>query len=94
MKHVKTFNELFESEEESTTVSIGPPRGRVIVEGTDVEKHKDKILAAIKEADPTSKADFYPVTGKIVGTMTTIYLRDLSVALRKIDGNLKAFIKK
>ena len=68
--------------------------GRVIVTGESVEKLKDKILAAIKEADPTSKAEFYPATGKIVGAMITSNLSDLSRALRKIDANLKAEIKR
>ncbi len=58
-----------------------------------VEKHKEKILAAVKSADPTSKAEFYPATGKIVGVMNSYNLRDLSVALRRIDANLKAVLK-
>lgn len=79
--------------EQTSIGNIGPKRGRVVVAGETLEKFKDKVLAAIKEADPTSKAEFYPATGKIVGIMNTNNLRDLSVALRKVDSNLKAIIK-
>jgi hypothetical protein len=84
---LKTYSAFFEN-------NAFTKEGRVIVTGENVEKLQEKILKAIKDADPSSKAAFYPATGKIVGVMITANLSDLSRSLRKIDANLKAEIKR
>jgi hypothetical protein len=99
MKYLPTYEQFVNENDDdtgmprSTTASLGPKMGRLVIAGPSVEKNKEKILAGIAKVDSSAKMDFYPATGKIVGTFATSTIKDVQKVLRGIDANLTAEIK-
>jgi len=77
----------------STTTSLGPKMGRLVISGSSVEKNKEKIMSGIAKVDSSAKVDYYPATGKIVGTFAISTFKDIQKVLRGIDANISAEIK-
>lgn len=102
MDYIKSFNhfinEMMDSDDNGMAGSIssamGLVQGRLVVSGDPVEKYQERILDAIRKLDKTARVEFYPKTGKVVGVVTVKMLKDFQKEFRKIDGNIKAEIKK
>lgn len=104
MKYLKTFDQfldqkLNENEDglsKPAHLALGLKQVRIVISGPGqlIEENSDKILNFIKKADPDSKCDFYPKTGKIVGTFAKARIDNIKRDLRSIDPRIKIEIKK
>jgi hypothetical protein len=63
-------------------MSLGMKTTRVVISGPDVETNQEKILKLGQEMDPNFDAKFFPVTGKIVGSMSQVKVQPLNLKLR------------
>jgi len=78
---------------EATQHHVGLKLERVVIEGPEVKKYKDAIIATAKKHDPDSELKFYPATGKIVGLIAKVKIEFLVRDLRSLGKDTKLKIK-
>jgi hypothetical protein len=85
---------LFENEESGLSKrankSVGLVKIRLVVDGGSLADNKDKVMSIIKGHDPEFKGEFYPATGKIVGTLTKVKLGPIKRDLKIFDNEIIA----
>lgn len=84
-----------ENEDESglnkrASKSLGLKKIRLVVDGGSLATNKDKAMSIIKKHDPEFKGEFYPATGKIVGTLTKVKLDPIKRDLKSLDDKIVA----
>jgi hypothetical protein len=86
---------LKENEDESglnkrANKSLGLKKIRLVVDGGSLVTNKDKVMSIIKKHDSEFKGEFYPATGKIVGTLTKVKLDPIKRDLKSLDDKIIA----
>jgi hypothetical protein len=88
----KRLGLIKESDEDSGLKSfnanLGPTYVKIIIDGPNLVKNKEYILARCKKFDETSTLVFYDATGKIVGNFDSKKLKFLASELTKFDPNI------
>ena len=91
MKYFQLFEQFVN---ESIYDIVGRKQLRVVIEGDDVAKNHENILAAMLKADNENSLKFYEATGKIVGNITKVRLDAIKRDLRSISKDITIREKK
>lgn len=107
---IKTYSQFLFEKEADTTVSenddfyksgissslLGLKQVRIVISSPDdaVARNSDKILKILKKLDPSSKCEYYPKTGKIVGFFAKVKIDSIKRDLKSIDPEINIEIKK
>lgn len=85
---INKINENEESGLKSSGVAMGDLVVRVVIEGPNVAKYKDRIIQLILRQDPSSNVAYFEATGKIVGNVKDIRLQSIARDLKALDQSI------
>lgn len=84
---------LGESKMKSANAAMGLKHERGVIEGEAVKDNVDVILSIIKKHDDENKMQFYPLTGKIVGSVASVKIPHIRKELKLISNDITIQVK-